>query len=32
MPRVRTASRNTADYCKANRDVALVKAMQLFLK
>ena len=32
MLRLRTASRNTADYCKANRDVALIKVMQLFLK
>jgi hypothetical protein len=32
MPRLRYASRNTADYCKANRDVALVKVMRLFLK
>jgi hypothetical protein len=32
MPRLRYAARNTADYCKANRDVALVKAMQLYLK
>jgi len=32
MPRLRTAAHSTADYCKANRDVALVKVMQLFLK
>ena len=32
MPRLRYAARNTAGYCKANRDVALVKVMQLYLK
>jgi hypothetical protein len=32
MPRLRYAARSTAAYCKANRDVALVKVMQLYLK
>jgi hypothetical protein len=32
MPRLRSAARNTAAYCKANRDVALAKVMQLYLK